>query len=235
VPICPSQRSSLISRTPSEIIKRNQQLLDSLPLQLRFNPDQREIKDTLQLFMAAQEYLCILHNQFMIQRHLCHRLGNDTAKLLGLSQRMLSVTLEVSSIRSSLPNLIRFAPWVTVFYGLPAAAVLVLELIRQKRQPTDPVPGFSRAQVIQDLSVFVANLRWVHQPGDGNYPMADQARRSLQQILNDVLADPSPPTYATPISLLQPDMSNQFTDDPWPGNSDFDVEFWMDLPSNLSM
>jgi hypothetical protein len=191
-----------------EIIARNQALLDSIPPQLRYNHDQSIANAPLQAFKAAQEYLGIIHNEFMVQRTLCRHMRNGTAELLRISQRMLSVVLDVSNVRSPLPGIGRYETF------------------------------FPKGRIIQDLSVFVSNLRWMYVQGDGNYQLADQARHSLQKILDTFLDDvpSSASASALPNTGIYLDQPNQPLDSlMWLANSDFDTEFWTNLPGNLAL
>jgi hypothetical protein len=189
--------------------------------------------DPLQYLKAVQEYLGILHNEFMLQRTLCRLLGNSTTELLRLSRLILSIVLEVGSIRSPHPAMSRYAPYITVFFGLPPAGVLAVELHQYKHRLSTSTPDFAWAQVIQDLSVLVSNLKWMYSPGDGNYQLADQARQSVQQILNAALAEPSTLEPAiTPFDgyTTESMLDNFF----WLNNTEFGTDFWTNLPDNLA-
>jgi hypothetical protein len=128
----------------------------------------------------------------------------------------------------------RYAPWITVFFGLPPAGVLAVELHQYKQRPLTSTTDFAWGQVIQDLSVLVSNLKWVYLPGDGNYQLADQARQSLQHILDTVL---------TESSIIEPTISpfENFSPDPmldslfWLNNTEFGTDFWINLPDNLAL
>lgn len=187
--------------------------------------------------MAAQEYLGLLYNEFMVRRTLCRCLREGPDELLQLSQRILSIVVEVSNMRSSLTSTRRYVPWVTIFYGLPPAGCLALELLRHKRQQVTLASGFPRSQVIQDLSVFVSSLKWVYFPGDGMYSLADQARKFLQQILDLILTDSttSDPPCVIPTSASE-STGVEFVDDiPWFGSPSLDADFWLNLPADLPL
>lgn len=219
-------------------MRRNQALLASLPPQLRYEGGVDSATDPLLTFKAAQEYLGILHNDFMLQRTLCRHLGTSTAELIRLSHRILSVVLDVSNVRGQSPAMARYAPWINIFFGLPPAGVLALELLQRKRLQATSAPEFAWGQVIQDLSVLVSNLRWIYLPGDANYRLADQARRSLQQILNAVLAEPvnsqSTDVLQNPMDFME-EQDQNMDNFLWLANSGFDTDFWTSLPDNLAL
>lgn len=73
------------------------------------------------------------------------------------------------------------------FYAMPCASVLVLELLRQIRQPKQHMT-LNRSTIIQDISVLISSCDWLTESGQGNYEICKQAQslfsRSLDQILN---------------------------------------------------
>ena len=77
-----------------------------------------------------------------------------------------------------------------MLFCLPAAGVLVLELLRQARSGTTNSSAFSRSGVIQNLSILTSTLEWIARPGIGNYELCRQARSMLKRSLDRIL-DPS--------------------------------------------
>ena len=137
-----------------------------------------------------------------------------------------------------------------VLYGLPAAGVLALELLQQKQSQlrSEQPPRaqvFPSSKIIQELSVFISSLRYVHAPGDGNYTLTEQARKTLQRILDKVLsldsinpAVPIPdgahlPSPISNASALPDDGGNgMLFDFSWMDNAQIDADFWMNLPEH---
>ena len=134
-----------------------------------------------------------------------------------------------------------------MLYGLPSAGVLALELLKQKQsQLRSEYPpraqAFPSSKIIQDLSVFISSLRYVHAPGDGNYALTEQARKTLQRILDRVLTmdsggsgsslqgDPLPSPISN--SSLLPDNNGSGIDFSWMETAQFDTDFWMSLPDH---
>lgn len=187
--------------------------------------------------MAAQAFLDVLYNEFMLRRIVYRRLRENRSELLQLSHRMLATILEVSNIRGCHTSNADYIPWITVLYGLPTAGLLSLELLQEKKGYVAPVAGFSWTQVIQAICVFVSNLKWMHVPGDGNYKLSEQAHSSLQRIVDKVLSD-----YVSPIAhgavLTSPQQTIGFDDlgddFSWYDSTGFDP-FWIDLPDNLQL
>ena len=78
-----------------------------------------------------------------------------------------------------------------LYYGLPSASVLILELLHQNQGLGSYSTALPRAEIIRNLSVFISCLSWVARPGHGNYHTCKEAERKLSQILDQVL-DPQP-------------------------------------------
>jgi len=110
--------------------------------------------------------------------------------------------------------------------------VLALELLQHTQFRNPLSPELPRSEVIQNLSVFLACLGWMHSPGDGNYQIAQQARRMIQRILDKILSpDPLP---AREQSALLNGSENHFYNDAmydfsWLDSADFDADFWTDV------
>ena len=137
-----------------------------------------------------------------------------------------------------------------MLHGLPTAGVLALELLQQKQSQLrmDQPPRlqvFPSSKIIQELSVFISLLRYVHAPGDGNYPLTEQAGKTLQQILDKVLSmDSAPPRVLTPERAQLPSLISNSSAPPddgsngllfdfsWMDNAQFDADFWMSLPDH---
>ena len=81
-----------------------------------------------------------------------------------------------------------------VFYAMPCASVLILELLRQTEQPRQPVT-ISRSTLIQDLSVLISCCDWLTEPDQQNYSLCKRAQsifsRSLDRILNGPATQPA--------------------------------------------
>ena len=124
--------------------------------------------------------------------------------------------------------------WILVLYGLPAAGVLAVELLQLNGK------GMNHTKIKQDLCVITSYLRWIHVPGDGNYQLVEQARMTLQHILDKALMPEHMPASA-PSSIL-PETTISVGDNVGPGidlsGQDFswfdsagqyDADFWASL------
>ena len=231
--MCPPQFTlQLLINCPSDIIRRNQELLDSIPAHIRYHSSLWETIEPSNVFLAALQYLDVLYNEFMIRRLMCRLLQHDSSELLQLSHKIIGVVVEVSNIRGPLISNTSYIPWIMVFYGLPSAGVLSFELLRRKQLGSPPLREISWAQAVQDLSVFVASLKCVHVAGDGNYQLVQKAYKTLQQILERLLSGLEAPMQENSLqSPLRPldvpdEVMNNFS---WLDNSGFDSDFWIYL------
>jgi len=117
--------------------------------------------------------------------------------------------------RDRLMELARDFPWVILYYGLPSAGILAVELRRQQRGEQTAVK-LPRAETIRNLSVFTSALEWNSRAGDGNSPVCAHAHRALSQILDDLLDEKAD---NPPAIVPDQDMNAQFPlDQPWPEN-----------------
>lgn len=91
-------------------------------------------------------------------------------------------------------------------YGLPSAAILAEALQNHGRTGANTFPaGLSRSTVIRSLSVFVADLENVCNPGEACYDNCIQASKELSRILDRVLDSTAAPVATnhlpTPTSM----------------------------------
>lgn len=74
-----------------------------------------------------------------------------------------------------------------VFYAVPCASVLILELLRENQHPEERLP-INRSGIIQDISVLISCCDSLTESGQSNYQICKQAQsifsRSLDSILN---------------------------------------------------
>jgi hypothetical protein len=93
-----------------------------------------------------------------------------------------------------------------VYYAMPCASVLILELLRQTEQPKLHIT-ISRSTLIQDLSVLISCCDWLTEPDQQNYGLCKRAQsifsRSLDRILNPT------PALAQPVEV--PSQHEQLT------------------------
>lgn len=115
----------------------------------------------VELLFLAYIRLDQYYHHFLLQRVLIKKVGADSTKLLAVSREMFRFVLMLINHKEILRDFqVDFLQMLTM-HGIPAAAVIAVELLHQEQNPTsasaltDPLP---RSDTIQDLSVFVACL-----------------------------------------------------------------------------
>ncbi|KAF2138152.1 uncharacterized protein K452DRAFT_235039 [Aplosporella prunicola CBS 121167] len=149
-----------------------------------------------------------LHVLFLLRLALVREVPGPDAQLLSISTNMLSVVVEAVVLRESLANSGTSVAWKVVYYGLAAAGILCHALLDK---------SFGESQVIQDLSVLVAEVNkgaLVHIE-DPNYALLSRAAQTIKNLLDKVLSNDYDP-------LSSP------TAHEW-NLHDFSADFWFHL------
>lgn len=221
-----------VSVVSADIARRNEQAWNDFPKTHKYYPEiwtgKRSADECVTTVII---YLDVVYNEFLLQRTLVRRVRAPSEALVRISRLLLSTCIAVVNNRSHLGTMGCDAGWIVVLYGLPASGVLALELLQQSQNRAQMTKDFPRSEVIQNLSVFVSCLGWVHMEGDGNYHLCIQARNMIQRILDRVLSPEatysSHPPFPTPSSSDYADEA--MYDFSWMDNAQFDVDFWSNL------
>lgn len=107
-------------------------------------------------------------------------------------------------------------------YGLSAAGVLSIELLKQQQSRTYTPDLLPRSETIQDLSVFISALATVG-PGEGNFSICNQGRRALKRVLDQILSPAQGPIPGSSEPPAFDDMSLYF-----PTNNDAEFLQWLE-------
>jgi hypothetical protein len=189
---------SLAGRTDSDVTEKLQSISadcramwESFPAHLRYDLyDEDEAWSNLDPSITLRMisfYLEFLHMEFQVHRIMRRQTQLAVPALLELSMRLLSTVLVFNKQRSQAYSIQRHFPTIILFYCLPSAGVLALELRRSTLQNV-PLPGaLSRADVIRNLSVLISCLEWVILPGDGNHNLCSELNKMLALVLDEVL------------------------------------------------
>ncbi|KAK1142145.1 hypothetical protein N8T08_008071 [Aspergillus melleus] len=211
----------------NQIIEKARATWEAAPAYLRFDvqANDSDAEACLASFSILNMYLDYLYSIFLLQRALVKRTKTGQEALLETSRRVLSIIITVTADRDPMLDMSRHYSWVILYYGLPSASVLTLELLHQTQDAASSSIKLPRAELIRNLSVFVSCLSWVSRPSHGNYQTCKEVEKKLSHILDQIL-DPQP---------IQQDIFNDATSGlynflDWynPGNWDFNSEY---LPS----
>jgi hypothetical protein len=97
---------------------------------------------------------------------------------------MLTLVVEIILLRDQLTNSGTGLIWKVAYYGLPAAGIMLLAML--KGCISRSVSGSVRTRAVQDLSVFVAEVQvgTIVRPGDPNFALLEKATRTIQRFLD---------------------------------------------------
>ncbi|KAF1979251.1 hypothetical protein BU23DRAFT_576901 [Bimuria novae-zelandiae CBS 107.79] len=175
-----------------------------------------------------------MHVHFLLHLQLQVRVNEPGPELVSTSARMLSLVIESVLLKDTLAYSGTTLDWKVAYYGLAAAGIICLSLLKQG--PTLFDNGFSKAQMIQDLNVLVAVVDagvWIH-PIDANYALLSRATLTIKSLLRRLLikdarqlpgpveTNPSLSDLAAPSSANWNLWDNQHL-------QDFEVDFWLNL------
>ena len=94
------------------MIRRSNDLLASLPSYIQYSEDIWLSQDPVAAYLAAQEYLDMLYNEFIVRRMMVARLGDDHTELLHIAHKILSTVLAASQIRGERGQTSGCVPWI---------------------------------------------------------------------------------------------------------------------------
>ncbi|KAK4561393.1 hypothetical protein LTR86_004710 [Recurvomyces mirabilis] len=134
----------------------------------------------------------IAHTEFLLQRAMVNRRNMGYKELIPISRRILKLVLLAQSRRDFFRDFQGDLVYLCAFHGLPTAGVLAIELLKQEQSRQFTPDILPRSETIQDLSVFISALGAVS-PGEGNYNICNQGRRSLRRVLDQILSPQLPP------------------------------------------
>ncbi|KAH8701636.1 hypothetical protein BGW36DRAFT_101904 [Talaromyces proteolyticus] len=150
-----------------------------------------------------------LYSKFLLHKLLISQNEGNRDKMIWTSHEILHLALSLLKKNDVIatPNL----EGTMVFYAMPCASVLILELFRQNRQPHRSAT-LNRSTLIQDISVLISCCDSLAISGQSNYQICKQAQivfsRCLDQILNqtatsshDLTSEPGGTEVQEPFSL----------------------------------
>ena len=192
-----------------EILRRSEQTYKGLPTVLHYSPN--EDKSTNGIPPFPIQLLCSL--EFLLNKFLLLRLPDDglsedkkqenKQELVDTARLILErVNLKIASREQRGSNL--GIVWATVYFGLNAAGLLGVELLRQSAQGKQYVVTLPRSKTIQNLSIFLGCLHLIR-PFTGHYKLCARTEKVLRRIL-DHLLDPVPGANPTPTEQNLPEL-----------------------------
>ncbi|PVI00547.1 hypothetical protein DM02DRAFT_388285 [Periconia macrospinosa] len=183
---------------------QHRQAWEGLPKHLRCDLyDEETIWDELGSMKALKMvncYLEFLHMEFQIQRLLRRQTQTALPGLLEICMKLLLSTISILNRRGNREYFVqRHFATIVLFYCLPSAGVLALELRRCTLENVQLPDTVSRADIIRNLSVLISCMDWSVFPEDGNHKLCRELNKMLSLVLDEVL------NYQPPINGAQSD------------------------------
>ncbi|KAF9696762.1 hypothetical protein EKO04_005393 [Ascochyta lentis] len=234
-----------IVRRAADIEARALKSWDDLPgfLRIDISDPWSSQRSPLELLFLVFIRLTSLDHHFLLQRTLSKKVHTDS---MNTNLHLLSVCVEIFKVVVMMvDNKDYFRDFqidfvqVLAMHGIPAAAVLALELLHQEQDPTSAsaqAHPLHRSDTIQSLSVFVSCLGTIRPDANG-YQSCDRGRAFLKRILNLILGpgpaasrsdqaeteQSSDPTLGSP--LFEPGNDGEFMR--WLDDVSWDQETWI--------
>ncbi|PIB00131.1 hypothetical protein CB0940_02922 [Cercospora beticola] len=159
---------------------------DSVPDKLRYTPEVWYTKvHPKECLMLAVVYLLHLQSSFRIHRKLMSSDALHAKKALEVASLIVNTVNHLSQVRDRSIFLRFDNSYVMLDYGLSAAATMIEAISNKGAQNWHGI--ISRSKLVRDLSVFVASLEGICQPGEANHAVCTRAARRIAKALDEVL------------------------------------------------
>ncbi|KAI2786462.1 hypothetical protein POX_g08848 [Penicillium oxalicum] len=159
----------------------------SIPSHLKYDQMRGATTDLDTVMILRYLWLQYLYTEFILYTILANYSQGRREKLMITAHEIVATVLLPARTRDALHSYRADIEWALVFYGMPCASVLVLELLRQD-PPTTNTYHINRSKVIQDISILISCCDSWTEPGQSNYQTCRQAQaifsKSLDSILN---------------------------------------------------
>ncbi|KAJ5155591.1 hypothetical protein N7492_008394 [Penicillium capsulatum] len=218
-----AERASAIQRKADE-------QWQALPVHFRLETSLKQCgQSPFERDFLAHVRLNHLHVLFLLRLLLLNNLTEPDIPIIETAGQMLALVVEAILLRDQLTNSGTGLIWKVAYYGLPAAGIILLALLKQHSHAAH---GISRTKTLQDLNVFVAEVQigTIVKPGDPNYALLSKATATIQRFLDsfhsDVVAAPDPGHDDG-----NEDWAALLSQDLW----DFEAGFWQSLADHPSL
>ncbi|KAK1145368.1 hypothetical protein N8T08_004243 [Aspergillus melleus] len=173
-----------------------------------------------------------LHVLLLLRLLLVNTLVDPDTSVVTIAGEMLALVVEVVLNRDQLTNSGTGLVWKIAHYGLPAAGIVLLAMLKQQ---STPLPlGKSRTRILQDLSIFVAEIQIgaIVREADPIYGLITKATQTIQRFLESFYSEPlhPAPDMAADEQRVD-DWASVLGQDLW----DFETGFWQSLADHPSL
>ena len=221
---------------------------DALPTHFRFEGSLKQSNNSpFERDLLISIRLNYLHISFLLRRLLLRRLSEPDVAIIEVAQRMLHLVVETILLREELANSGTGLDWKVctrivlstdaehrqiAYYGLPGAGILLLAMLRQRRD--SDYPRVLKANVLEDLTILAAEVErgTVVRCEEPNYALLSKAAQTIQRFLDCIHSEERIDVAAQEQTRIQSnnDWLGQWDHDP----RDFDIEFWQGLVDHSS-
>ncbi|KAF3386409.1 hypothetical protein F1880_001006 [Penicillium rolfsii] len=217
-------------RRASMIQRRAEEQWEALPPQFRLESSLKQCAQSpFDRDFLAHVRLNHLHVLFLLRLLLLNTLTEPDIPIIETAGQMLALVVELILLRDQLTNSGTGLIWKVAYYGLPAAGIVLLALLKQH---SHSAPGISRTKILRDLSVFVAEVQigTIVKTGDPNYALLSKATQTIQRFLDSFNSDAGQPHDAGADDANE-DWAALLSQDLW----DFEAGFWHSLADHPSL
>jgi hypothetical protein len=179
-----------------------------------------------------------LFNVFLILRLRTKERSTESAdELIATAIKILECMAFTQQYRDKLSEILCGQGWWTVYYAIPSASVLSIELLKLHQYPHRYHSTLPRAKAIRLLSIYLLCLSAVGRE-EGNYTICQRMHKVVSRVLDEVLEPPplgSSGSSQTPgllmpeidlAAVIEPNDDPEFMD--WLQTVDWTKAPWMD-------
>ncbi|PWY88198.1 chromatin structure remodeling complex protein RSC3 [Aspergillus heteromorphus CBS 117.55] len=182
------------------VFRKSDELRQTLP------PFFRWTEDTDDIYVMCL-HIDFINHEFLLLQTLFKRIGKGRDRLVAKSREMINLLLQMVTMETRSGKVQPSIIMDLCSAGLPAAGVLCTELLRRSQPQPQPQPQlqshpqpqidttfpFPRSEIIQKLSVFLAQLTTFLRQQEGDYEICVKGQKIISQVLDRVLAPPTLP------------------------------------------
>ncbi|KAJ6782120.1 hypothetical protein PWT90_06661 [Aphanocladium album] len=175
-----------------DILERHQDIWNQVPAELKYN----ELTGFLNIppamrYVVMMTYLDQRYSSFMLYRKLTKWHQNPREPLHTASRSLLRTVLQVVALSDQDPAVHRDLSSSILYYGFPGASILAVDLWKGLHGSPDDSAGqtdsIPRAEVLQNLSVFISTLQRIIDRKEAHSPACKWVHGSLSRILSEIL------------------------------------------------
>ncbi|KAJ5301849.1 hypothetical protein N7508_006712 [Penicillium antarcticum] len=217
----------------SLIQKKAESEWENLPSNFRLKSSLKECsRYAFERDFLAGLRLDYLHTLFLLRLLFHDTLARPDPAILDVSDQMLALVVEVILLRDQLVNSGTGLIWKIAHFGLPAAGIILLSMLKQTSTINEIRSTWSKT--LLNLGIFVAQVQVgsIVRPSDPNYALISKATQTIERFLDSMQRE-GIQSSTQPVSQLEEngDWAAFFSQD----LCDFETDFWENLADHPSL